>query len=245
MNAVIQEHNSSSIHAAPVAKPVVRPAPGAGFDLDALRSHMLVQMHKLEAGKALYRAGQPFRSLFLVHAGFLKNTLVSEDGRERVTAFHMRGDVLGTEAIGTSMHVCSAVALDSSVVWEVPYTCLLRAGAADPSLQARLADILAAEMRNDRRWMLAQSTLGAEQRVASFLLHMAARHEDLGFSGRRFMLRMSRMDIASFLALKHETVTRALSHLADLGCIRIQLRDVQITDPSRLEQLSQQNERIH
>jgi len=206
---------------------------------------MLVQMHKLGAGKALYRAGQPFRSLFLVHAGFLKNTLVSEDGRERVTAFHMRGDMLGTEAIGTSMHVCSAVALDSSIVWEVPYACLLRASAANPSLQSRLNDVLAAEVRNDRRWMLAQSTLGAEQRVASFLLHMAARHEDLGFSGRHFMLRMSRMDIASFLALKHETVTRALSHLAELGCIRIQLRDVQIIDPTRLEKSSRQDERAH
>lgn len=217
----------------------------SGFDLDTLRAHMLVQMHKLDAGQSLYRAGQPFRSVFLVHAGFLKNTLVSEDGRERVTAFRMRGDMLGAEAIGSSVHVCSAVALDTSVVWEVPYAGLLRACATVPALQARLADLLAEEIRHDRRWMLAQSTLGAEQRVASFLLQMAARHQALGFSDRHFVLRMSRIDIASFLALKHETVTRALSHLAALGVIRVHLREVQIIDAAALSRLSEQAERVH
>lgn len=244
MNAALQERALSHTATAPMMEPVIRP-PLAGFDLDTLRAHMLVQMHKLDAGESLYRAGQPFRSIFFVHAGFLKNTLVSEDGRERVTAFRMRGDMVGAEAIGSSAHVCSAMALDTSVIGEVPYAALLRACATVPTLQARLADTLAEEIRHDRRWMLTQSTLGAEQRVASFLLHMASRHEALGFSGRHFVLRMSRIDIASFLALKHETVTRALSHLAALGLIRIQLRDVQITDPAGLLRLSQQAERIH
>ncbi|HEX7817593.1 cyclic nucleotide-binding domain-containing protein [Dyella sp.] len=206
---------------------------------------MLIQMHKLGAGQSLYRAGQTFRSIFLVHAGFLKNTLASEDGRERVTAFRMRGDMLGAEAIGSSTHVCSAVALDTSVVWEVPYAGLLRVCATTPTLQARLADLLAEEIRHDRRWMLAQSTLGAEQRVASFLLHMAARHQALGFSDRHFVLRMSRIDIASFLALKHETVTRALSHLAALSVIRVHLREVEIIDAIALLRLAEQAGRVH
>ena len=68
-------------------------------------------------------------------------------------------------------------------------------------------------------WMLALSTLTAEQRVISFLLDFAARLQASGFSARHLMLRMTRAELGNFLALQLETVTRALSHLRALGLI--------------------------
>jgi CRP/FNR family transcriptional regulator len=216
-----------------------------GIALEELRAHVPVVQRKLEAGQYLYRAGQPFHALYLVHAGFLKTSVISEDGREQVTGFRMRGDLMGVESIGMAVHTCDAIALDTSGVWELPYPEILNACARMPDLQAQLTAALAAEIRNDRSWMLALGTLSAEQRVAAFLLDVAARHEALGFSDRHFVLRMSRADIGSFLALKHETVTRALTRLGAQGCIAIQWREVRILDAGALREAIRHDPRLH
>ena len=201
-----------------------RYAPSARFnsaviDIDLLRRHVEVFRRKVSAGEYIYRAGQPMRAVFLVHVGSLKTCELATDGREQITGFRMRGDLVGVESIGLSVYACDAIALEDSEVWELPYPPVLKACLEIPELQTRLTAALAGEIRRDRSWMLAFGTLTAEQRVASFLIDVAVRHADLGFSDRHFMLRMSRTDMANFLALKHETVSRALSHLQDLQCI--------------------------
>ena len=207
----------------------------ASIDIEELRSHVPITQRKVAAGQYLYRAGQPFNALYLVNVGFLKTCLVAEDGREQVTGFRMRGDLIGIEAIGAATHECDVVALETSGVWELPYPAILRACAQMPELQERLTWALAAEIRSDRSWKLALGSLSAEQRVAAFLLDLASRHEALGFSPRHFVLRMGRADIGSFLALKHETVTRALTRLAGQGCIDVQWREIRILDAAALD----------
>lgn len=200
------------------------------LDIDQLRRQVLVTRRKLKVGQHLYRAGQPFTALYLVHAGFLKTCELSEDGREQVTGFRMRGDLLGAESIGLSGYSCDAIALDDCEIWELPYPPVLGACLQIPELQARLTAALAEEIRRDRSWMLAIGTLSAEHRVAAFLLDVAARHAKLGFSPSHFILRMGRADIASFLALKHETVSRALSHMEEQGYISVLRREVKLLD---------------
>ncbi|HWG09905.1 MAG TPA: Crp/Fnr family transcriptional regulator [Rhodanobacteraceae bacterium] len=189
---------------------------------------------KVKAGQYLYRAGQPFHALFLVHAGFLKTCELSEDGREQVTGFRMRGDLLGVESIGLDAFSSDAVALEDCEIWELPYPPVLDACLQFPELQVRLAAALAEEIRHDRLWMLTIGTLSAEHRVAMFLLDIAERHARLGFSRSHFLLRMGRVDIASFLALKHETVSRALSHLEAQGYLSVLRREVKLLDIPRL-----------
>src|SRR5262249_47580927 len=114
-----------------------------------------------------------------------------------------------------------------------------------PELQIRMTTALAAEIRRDRLWMLALGTLSAEQRVAAFLLDVAARYEAMGFSGNHFVLRMSRADMARYLALKHETVSRALTHLADAGCIDVQRREMRILNRASLRATAGLGARMH
>lgn len=204
------------------------------IDIAQLQRHVLVTRRKVRAGQYLYRNGQPFHALYLVHAGFLKTCELSEDGREQVTGFRMRGDLMGVESIGVAAHTCDAIALEDAEIWELPYPPVLNACLHIPELQARVTAALAEEIRHDRAWMLTIGTLSAEQRVAAFLLDIAARHARLGFSRSHFILRMGRADIASFLALQHETVTRALSHLEQLGYIRVLRREVKLLDLARL-----------
>jgi CRP/FNR family transcriptional regulator len=215
------------------------------IDVQQLSRHVQVVRRKLAAGHHAYRAGQPFHAIYLVHAGFLKTCELSEDGRERVTSFRMRGDLIGVESIGLAHYACDVVALDDTEIWELPYPPVLHACLQMPELQGRLAAALAEEIRNDRAWMLALGTLTAEQRVAAFLLDMAERHLRLGFSPRHFLLRMGRADIASFLGLKHETVTRALSRLDRLECIEVRRRDIRVLDAEGLRRMAGQGATVH
>jgi CRP/FNR family transcriptional regulator len=190
---------------------------------------------RLEPGQYLYRAGQPFQSLFYVHAGALKTCSLTADGREQITGFPMRGDFVGLESIGADAYACDAVALDGGETWELPYPACLR----QDELRRQLTAALARQLRRHQCWMTVVGTLAAEQRIAAFLLDLAACYEAQGYSARHFVLRMSRVEIASYLMLTHETVSRALSHLAAIGCLRILRRDVQLLDSELLQRAAQ------
>lgn len=215
------------------------------LDLDQLRNEVPLLRRRLEAGQYLYRAGQRFQSLFLIHTGSVKTCELADDGREQITGFHMAGELIGVESIGLSTHVCDVIALESCEIWELPYPPVISACVRLPELQARLNAALAQEIRRHRSWMLALGTLAAEQRVAAFLLDLATRYEALGFSGKHFILRMSRADIASYLALKHETVSRALSHLADAQCIAVCRREMRILDQAGMRRIAGFSVQLH
>jgi CRP-like cAMP-binding protein len=119
------ERNAPAAPAAPEVMPTL--------ELEALRQHMTVVRRKLTPGQYLCRAGQPFHALYLVHAGFLKSRLVSSDGREQITGFHLRGDLLAVDSIGAATHACDVMALDFSEVWELPYPPVLHACMRIPS----------------------------------------------------------------------------------------------------------------
>ncbi len=221
------------------------PNRGQGFDLDQLRKHVQVLRHRLEPGDYLYRAGQPFRALFMVRVGSVKTCELAADGREQVTGFRMNGEIVGAESIGLKTYACDVVALESSEIWELPYPPVLTACLRIPELQMSLTAALAEEIRRDRQWMLALGTLSAEQRVAAFLLDIAARYAALGFSGSHFILRMSRADMANYLALKHETVSRALAHLADANCIEVQRRELRILDQVAMRKIAGYSAQLH
>ncbi|MCR6701657.1 MAG: helix-turn-helix domain-containing protein [Dokdonella sp.] len=231
---------ATAFASAPTATRSIGRTPAVAFErhdeigLAELQAHVPAVRRKIAQGQYLYRAGQPFAALFLVNTGCFKTCELAEDGREQVTGFRMRGDLVGVESIGLSQFACDVVALEDGEVWELPYPPMLTACLRIPVLQARLTSALAEEVRRDRLWMLALGTLGAERRVAAFLLDLAERHARLGFSGRHFILRMSRADMASYLALKHETVSRALSRLDALGHIAVQRREIRILDADGL-----------
>lgn len=209
------------------------------IDVATLSTHVPVTRRRLRAGQPLYRAGQRFAALYLVHAGFLRASVSSGDGRQQVTGFPMRGDLLGVESIGSDVHSVDVVALDACEILELPYPAVMAACAAMASLQALVTQALALELRRDHYWMLTLGTLTAEQRVAAFLLDLARRHRALGFAANHFLLRMSRIDIASFLGIKHETVTRALSQLAARGVIAVDRREIRIASPEALLQCAE------
>lgn len=227
-NAVAEEFPSVAIpdiHAA-------SRSPLAPASIEDLVKGLSLHRRILRPKQHVFRAGQPQHSLYLVHAGVFKTSLVAADGREKITGFRLRGDLLGLDSLGMSSHACDAVSLDIGEVWELPIAQLRD---EVPDFQDKLTAALAGEIRRDWGWMLAVATLSAEQRVVAFLLDLAGRLERLGFSPRQMLLRMTRADLGNFLSLQLETVVRALSRLQALGLIAIDRREIRIQDRHGLQ----------
>jgi CRP/FNR family transcriptional regulator len=179
----------------------------------------------------LFRTGEPRRGLYLIHAGCFRTSLLSGDGREKVTGFHLRGDLLGLDALDSAVYTCEACALDLGEVWEL----MLPERARIPEFQHWITSAQAREIRRNWQWMLMLSSYDAEQRVVAFLLDMTTRLAALGFSARYLLLRMTRSDLGNYLALQLETVTRVLSHLDALGLIAVSRSEIRIDDYAALQ----------
>ena len=195
--------------------------------------HLVNQRHKIRRGEHLHRAGLDFHSLYAVRSGFFKTYVLQEDGREQVTGFHMTGEVLGLEAISTDIHTCNAVALEDSEVCEIPFAKLEGIGRTIPSLMHHFHKIMSREIVRDRG-MLLLGGMKAGERLATFLLNLSYRFAKRGYSPLDFNLRMTREEIGSYLGLKLETISRALSKLQEDGLINVNNKHIRLNDIDRL-----------
>jgi len=211
----------------------------AGLDLQEIdRLDTLVNRKRaLKRGDYLYRAGSPLQSLFAVRTGFLKSCVLHDDGREQVAGFHMMGELLGMDAIGSGKHLSDAVALENCEVCEIPFGELENLSRDIPNLQQHFHRIMSREIARDYGVMLLLGSMRAEERLAAFLLNLSQRFAARGYSATQFILRMTREEIGSYLGLKLETVSRAFSHFQSEGIVAVQNKNIEIKEPERLRAL--------
>lgn len=199
---------------------------------------LIVNHRRLRRGRQLFRSGQPFQSLFLVQRGFLKTMVMTEDGREQVTGFHMAGDMIGLDGIAARIHTSTAVALEDSDVCVFPFERIGVMAHEVPQLHDRLYAIMSSEILREQRVMLMLGGMHSDERVAAFLADLMERLHARGWSGSETVLRMTRHDIGNYLGLTLETVSRAFSMLAAQGVIRVHLRHIQVLKPDCLRRLA-------
>ena len=204
---------------------------------DAARAEELVYTRKrIKRGDTLYRAGDSFNSMYAIRSGFFKTTLMLDDGREQVTAFHMGGEMLGMDGIGAGSHGTSAIALEDSEVCVMPYSRLQEMAQAIPMLQTQFHKVMSREISRDHGVMMLLGSMRAEERLAAFLLNLSQRFGARAYSPNEFQLRMTREEIGSYLGLKLETVSRAFSKFQEEGLLDVQQKHVRILDADRLRE---------
>ena len=183
---------------------------------------------RLRRGEALFRAGDPCRSVYAVRSGSLKTLIAGLDGHEQVTGFQLAGDVLGLDGLAHGRHASQAVALEDSEVVVLPYGGDAR---GDPrALFEVLPRLIGRELVRKQKLAVLLSCMSAEQRLASFLLNLSRRLEARGYSVTEFHLRMTRSEIGSYLGLNLETVSRTLSSLHQRGLLEVSGRHVRLRD---------------
>lgn len=191
-------------------------------------------LRRVREGESLMRAGDKFHSLYVVRSGCFKTVYTDFSGSEQVLGFPMSGDLMGADGIDSGHYSSTAISLETSEVVIVPLTSLARLVYECPSLEALLYRVLSRELVRVQNMAWTLGTLGAEGRVAAFLLTLSARLGALGYSRCSFNLRMTRQEIGSYLGLKLETVSRALSALNSSGVIQVHQRSIDILDADAL-----------
>jgi len=214
-----------------------RPAGISGEELARL-DDVVRRRRPVIRGERLFHAGDALGSLYVGRDGAFKTVLVTEDGDEQVLGFHLPGELIGLDALGSGQHRCEAVALTDASVCEIPYDRLATIAAQLPQLQQHLLRIIGQrlEREQDHIGMLVRRQAG--ERVALFLHGVSRRVAQAGGSDTTLVLPMSRDDIARFLGLALETVSRGFSRLQDEGVIRVSGRHVEILEPRTLEWLA-------
>lgn len=192
----------------------------------------------IQRGEQLFATGSPFHSIFAVRSGSIKTFTFTEDGREQVTGFFLPGELVGLDAIGRGIHHTSARALQTTSVCEIPYSEFEAVSQHIPSLARQLLRIMSREMHDDQVLLMLLGKRSADERLAAFLLNLSERYGQRGYSPVEYNLSMSRHDIANYLGLAVETVSRWFSRLQDNGIVAVRARNVRLLDLGRLRVLA-------
>jgi CRP/FNR family transcriptional regulator len=203
---------------------------------DLAELHMLVEhVGPYPPGEYIFRTGDPFRAIHAVRAGMVKTMLVDPQGREQVLGFYLPGELVGLNAIYPERYPCDAVTLETTGFCRFSFPAMSALAARVPSVQQHLFRLLSKEL--GAASMLAGDH-SADERMAAFLLDLGNRYAARGFSDTRFRLSMSRADIANYLRLAAETVSRVLGRFRQQGLVEIDGRHVELLAPGRLRQLA-------
>ena len=209
------------------------PAQTEGTLLQAKRQTAPVS---LKAESYLYYEGDRVERLYQVISGVVRLTRLLEDGRRQVIAFGYPGDVIGFPADGCHHTDCDAL---TDATLQSFNRSVLEHGDGDPELHEALLRAALNEISamQDHFMMLGRKT--AVEKVASFLSVITARYgEDLG-AYRQITLPMARSDIADFLGLTTETVSRTFTMLRKSGVIALDgVQTVVVLDPGALEAMT-------
>jgi CRP/FNR family transcriptional regulator, anaerobic regulatory protein len=210
-----------------------------GLAQDAVRQldQLITNRVRLRKGESLYRAGDAFSALYAVRLGSCKTTVLTEDGREQVTGYHMLGDIVGMDGISTGHHGCQTAALEDSEYCVLPFGDLENLARSFAPLQRNLYQFLSREIARDHGIMLMLGTMRAEERLAAFLVNLSQRYRERGYSSTEFVLRMTREEIGSYLGLKLETISRLFSRFQREGLVQVQGRAIKLLDIATLKQL--------
>jgi CRP/FNR family nitrogen fixation transcriptional regulator len=147
-----------------------------------------------------------------VISGAVRITKLLDDGRRQVTAFHLPGEIFGLE-LGKE-HRFSAEAITESRILVVKRSAVLALAGRDGEVARQLWALTADALQRVQDHMLVLGCMSARERVANFLLQLAK-----SVSGDELELPMSRQDIADYLGLTIETVSRTMTQLENDAAI--------------------------
>lgn len=198
--------------------PLCLPLALSNDDMDALDA-IIKRGRPVQKGEHLFYQGDEFKSIYAVRTGTVKTYTLTNEGEEQITGFHLASELVGLESYDSITYPSSAKALETTNVCEIPVEKLDELAGRMPELRRQLMRLMSKELREEQQMMLLLSKKSAEERIASFLINLAARFKRRGFSGTSFRLTMSRADIANYLGLAVETVSRVFTRFQKQGLL--------------------------
>jgi len=192
----------------------------------------------IQPGEHLFRAGDEFRSVASVRTGCFKSYVIDHEGQEQVLGFHLPGEIIGLDAIHSAKHVANVVALDTSAICGLTFDTVTAMARHMPELQAELFRVMSHRISELET---IAGDLSADERIAMFLISLSDRFSRRGYSDKEFILAMSRRDIASYLRLATETVSRVLARFQKADIVKVDRKQVKILNMDALKEVARKS----
>lgn len=210
------------------------------LDADTLADmRALGTMQRLHAEQSVFHEGDPAKRVFMVTHGALKLYTLLADGRRQVTGFMFPGDFLGVSV--DEEYAFSVEALEPTELWWFSREAFDRFVSNHPRVEHELYRLAAHELAAAQQQMVLLGRKSAAERLASFFLSLLERAERTsGVNETGFDLPMSRLDIADYLGLTKETVSRMLADLRNRRLIRLKTQNhVEVVDRAGLRSMAE------
>lgn len=209
----------------------------AALDWAELREleHLGRQVH-FTSCETVFAQEEITTSLYNLLEGVMRLYKLLPDGRRQIVGFALPGDFLGM--VISTRHGFSADAIGPVAVCRFPKTSFARFIEDKPHLLRRINELAVRELSQAQDHMVLLGRRSAEEKIATFLVGWRDRLVQLGGTSKTVPLPMSRQDIADYLGLTIETVSRTLTKLERDGVIEIMPGGVCLLDPARAEALA-------
>ncbi len=193
---------------------------------------------RLEKGEQLYCAHDPFCSVYAIRSGMLKLYSNQEDGIEVIHGFYFSGDVVGFDGIESGEYQLNVEAIEPSTLCEIPYEQLQLLSVNIPNLSMHLYRVLGKKMNDSYYQAQLLAIKSAEQRLANFLYYTVDRIRSRGFDEFEFHLPILHREVANYIGLTPETVSRLLTKFHNQGIVTWKKRRVVLHDKDALRTLA-------
>lgn len=202
-------------------------------DGDMHRLYALASERAFASGDFLFRQEQPADHVYSLRSGYATLFRLTADGRRQILSFLFPGDFLGFTSEDRFHYAATAIAPVQACRFErVALEALM---AEFPEMDRKLRFTLTRAMDSSYELLFSLGRKDAVQKVASFLWYLGYQQRKKGQSGNPVHLPMRRGDIADFMGLTTETVSRAFTTLKQMDVIRLAgTNDVEIRDLARL-----------
>ncbi|MCG3133472.1 MAG: hypothetical protein HMLKMBBP_00640 [Planctomycetes bacterium] len=186
----------------------------------------------LPRGTVLFREGDEVRASFAVLSGSVRVVRIFADGREHMLHQLSAGHTLAEAAVLTlRRYPATAIVTHDAVIAEIPASALLRLVAESPDAPRAMIASLSSWLLRMLERVEELSVLGADARLARYLLRLPSQPDGEGFAVR---LPLRKKDVATHLCITPETLSRTFRRWADEGIVEITGADVRIASPSAL-----------
>ncbi len=211
----------------------------AGLSRDTPMLEQVVQRRTaLARGATLYRSTEPFKYLYAVKSGALAAVVDDGAGQRKILGFYFPGDVLGLDGIDCQHYQETVEALEQSSICKLDYANVSLLGEHQEGFYRELIHAMSNRLAFERWTTLLLGAQSTEQRLAAFLIYLSSQLQVRGLPHVTFRLPMTRRDIADYLGLAMETISRAFSSLQNKGLMAVKGRNMHIADLEGLHEVA-------
>ncbi|QHJ10269.1 Fumarate and nitrate reduction regulatory protein [Paraglaciecola mesophila] len=197
-----------------------------------------VLTHKIyHKGDTLFCAGNAFNALYIMRSGSAKASTMTFEADEQIVDFYFPGDLLGTDGFAHKLHAHNVTFLETSSVCYISLNAVNALVAHSEVGRQQLLSTMSLNTLNQQQQLMNVHSMTSIQRLTRFLLDLSLKLAKRGLSSQQLTLSMTRIDIANYLGMAIETVSRLLTSMQQQGLIHVQRRQITLLNMPEMNKI--------